>query len=118
LGLLLHPVYGPWFSLRAAIVTSAELPPTAPIADFVPCEGCSAPCAAACPGEAVAVDAFDVAACFQATRIHAACISRCAARHACVIGREHAFAPDVERRFRAAVLAYVPEPHPEPTPGS
>lgn len=67
LGLLLHPVYGPWLSLRALVLTRAPFPPgTGPLAHFDPCRGCAAPCQAADPGEA--------------------------ARRACVVGREHVYA--------------------------
>jgi len=106
LGLLLHPVYGPWLSLRAALVTSALLPPAKESSGFAPCTDCPAPCAEACPGDAVAAEGFDATACAETTRVSAGCVSRCAARHACVIGREHAYAPEVEQRFRAAVVAY------------
>jgi len=106
LGLLLHPTYGPWFSLRAAIITSALLPSGEEDVGFAPCVDCPAPCAEACPGEAVALAGFDALACAETTRGNAGCASRCAARHACVIGGEHAFSPEVESRFRAAVIAY------------
>ncbi len=39
--LVIHPVYGPWFALRAAIVTTGEPPPPAQIP--TPCR-CGAPC--------------------------------------------------------------------------
>jgi hypothetical protein len=68
LGLLLHPVYGPWLSLRAVVLTRADWergrPPHGPDG-FDPCRGCPAPCAAVRPGVA--------------------------ARRACVIGPEHAY---------------------------
>jgi epoxyqueuosine reductase QueG len=107
LGILIHPVYGPWISLRAVLLTTAPLAPTPPLPDFEPCEGCPAPCADACPGDAVGRNSFDVHACARATRTYPTCRERCAARHACVIGRDHAYTPTIERRYRAAVLAHV-----------
>jgi epoxyqueuosine reductase QueG len=105
LGVLIHPRYGPWISLRAVLLTTAPLATTPRSADFAPCRECPAPCAAACPGAAVGADGFDAAACLRTTRTHSACAQRCAARRACVIGREHAYAPDLERRYRRAVVA-------------
>jgi len=92
LGLLLHPVYGPWLSLRAIVLTRARWEPgPGELLGFDPCRGCPAPCAVACPGAAVAPDGFDASRC-AATRVQlAACAFSCAARRACVIGPEHAY---------------------------
>lgn len=40
--LVIHPIYGPWFALRAVIVGPGE-PPSAPAAAALPCT-CGAPC--------------------------------------------------------------------------
>jgi hypothetical protein len=56
----------------------------------------------------VGADAFDVVACAQTSAAHAPCREGCAARRACVLGRDHAYAPDLERLHRAAALAWVP----------
>jgi hypothetical protein len=64
LRLLLHPLYGPWMSLRALVLTSLEWESGAPLA-FDPCRDCPAPCAAAASPEA--------------------------ARRACVVGPEHTY---------------------------
>ena len=67
LRLLLHPLYGPWMSLRAIVLTRAdwEIGPAAPHA-FDPCRDCPAPC------ERVGPDPS-------------------ARRLACVVGPEHAY---------------------------
>jgi hypothetical protein len=67
LGLLIHPVYGPWLSLRAVVLTPSawETGPGAPLA-FDPCRDCPAPCEAAGP-------------------------EFTARRRACVVGPEHAY---------------------------
>lgn len=96
LGLLLHPVYGPWLSIRALILTPRQRPETPPLADFAPCRGCPAPCGAACPGGAVAPAGFDVTACVATRRREPACGSRCAARRACVVGPQHAYTAQAE----------------------
>lgn len=43
--LVIHPIYGPWFALRAVVLVSGVPPPTAPIAAS-PC-GCGTPCRSA-----------------------------------------------------------------------
>jgi hypothetical protein len=46
LRLLLHPVYGPWMSLRAVVLAAGHWDPGAPPASpsFDPCRKCPAPC--------------------------------------------------------------------------
>ena len=105
LGVLIHPTYGPWISIRAVILTGSKLPPTPPLLDYDPCRGCPAPCAQACPGDAVGAVEFDFDACARTTRARPDCRQRCAARRACVVGREHAYPEDLERRYRQAVVA-------------
>ncbi len=107
LGVLLHPHYGPWFSIRALILTSAELQQTGPLRDFAPCEGCPAPCEAACPGGAVRAEGFDAGACARTSEARPGCRERCDARRACVVGREHRYPDALERRFRRAALALL-----------
>jgi hypothetical protein len=96
LGLLVHPVYGPWLSLRALLISALGLPPSGPLAGFDPCRGCPAPCAAACPADALPPGGFSVRRC-AATRLREpGCALRCDARHACVLGQEHAYTPAAE----------------------
>jgi len=68
LRLLLHPLYGPWLSLRAIVLTRREWQtgPGAPLA-YDPCRDCPAPCEVAGPD-------------FTARR------------RACVVGPEHTYA--------------------------
>jgi len=91
LGLLLHPLYGPWLSLRALLATTLALPASAPLAGFDPCHGCPAPCASACHGRAVSPTGFEVARCAATRRREPRCRLRCDARHACVLGQAHAY---------------------------
>ena len=67
LRLLIHPLYGPWLSLRAVVLTRVEWDPSrsAPLA-FDPCRDCRAPC-------------------------QAAGLAPAAQRRACVVGPEHAY---------------------------
>lgn len=96
LGLLLHPVYGPWLSIRAVLLTGLECALAAPISDFDPCDGCVAPCAEACPGGAVGREGISASLCYATQRTEPACALRCSARHACVVGQEHAYAVEAE----------------------
>lgn len=96
LGLLVHPEYGPWLSIRAALLTTLDLPEGHPVPGFDPCRGCPAPCAQACHGAAVAEGGFDVGACAATRAREPACALRCDARRACVLGRGHAYAADAE----------------------
>jgi len=107
LGLLLHPRFGPWWSIRAVLLTERHCEPTAPVAGE-PCEGCPAPCASACPSERVFLPSgFERQACFEVRGERSDCRSHCAARRACVVGREHAYDLDAERHhMRAAWSAW------------
>ncbi|HME73747.1 MAG TPA: hypothetical protein VKM54_28370 [Myxococcota bacterium] len=108
LGLLVHPTYGPWFSLRAVILCERALVPTPELLGFTPCEGCPAPCADACHGEALAGARFDTAACLATRLREPACKARCDARRACVLGREHVYREPAEaHHMRAAGLLMV-----------
>jgi epoxyqueuosine reductase len=96
-GLLLHPTYGPWLQVRAAILIAGR--PFGAIADaavnesFQPCCNCSRPCVAACPasvhddrGQA------DLVRC-GSHRTAGGCTDICATRAACPVGSEHRDAP-------------------------
>jgi hypothetical protein len=103
LGLLLHPEYDPWMSIRAVVLTPCELPETHPLSSFDPCRGCAAPCARACRGQAFAGERFDVARCAATRRREAGCRHRCDARGACVIGTEHRYAEAAEAHHMGAL---------------
>lgn len=106
LGLLLHPTFGPWMSLRAAILTDAALPADSPLGGSGPCEACPAPCAEACPGAALATGRFDAARCAATRHRELDCTARCGARRACVVGPEHGYSDRAEaHHMRASALA-------------
>ena len=96
LGLLLHPNYGPWLSIRAVLLTGLDCPLGAPLSGFDPCEGCAAPCAEACPGDAVGPEGISASVCYATQRTEPTCALRCSARRACMVGREHAYAKEAE----------------------
>jgi epoxyqueuosine reductase QueG len=109
LGLLLHPEYGPWLSLRALVLTEKPPPESPPRRDFSPCEGCSAPCTDACPVDAPrALPAgFDISACTNRRALGGSCQLHCAARRACIFGSEHAYDLDTEERHMRASLSHI-----------
>jgi epoxyqueuosine reductase QueG len=100
-GVLVHPVFGPWIALRAAILLPAVVVAERAVPeDFDPCPSCvERACMPACPVGAVGPQGWDVPRC-AAHRVSdpGACATRCEARFMCVIGREH--------RYPAEALAY------------
>jgi ferredoxin len=89
LGLVIHPVYGPWLGLRAACFLPDVLDPTPMFADL--CDGCAAPCVSACPGEAFIDGAWDVGICASFHREASVCARRCDARVACPVGEDQRY---------------------------
>lgn len=105
LGLQVHPVYGPWWAYRALIAVDRDLAPLPPPGDA--CEGCPAPCVAACPAGAVARAGFAVPAC-HARRLSAEpCRLSCAARIACIRGPAHRY---TDRQLAFHMAASLPKP--------
>ena len=104
LGVLVHPEYGPWIALRAAVLLPFGLDAPRPADGFDPCGRClERPCRAACPAAAVGPTGFDRARCV-AERLAAhpdACASGCHARVACPHGRAHRY-PDEALAFHQA----------------
>ena len=97
LGVVIHPEYGPWMALRAALLIDQELHarPIAP--GFDPCPACTErACMAACPAGAVGVEkGWDIPTCVQhRLRVAGDCQDRCHARYDCVYGRAHHYSPD------------------------
>ncbi len=96
LGILLHPEYGPWVSLRAALLLPVALTPSgAPIAGAVACETCARPCVAACPVRAPMhppeQPGFAFEACFASVALTTRCDTACHARAACPVGARHRY---------------------------
>jgi hypothetical protein len=92
-GVLLHPEYGPWLSLRGLVYLPHAVPGSEP-EPFAPCSDCPAPCASACHAGVVGTDGLDAGGCYRARLELEPCKLRCDARAACVLGPEHAFLPE------------------------
>jgi len=101
IGVVVHPVYGPWIAFRAALIVDLELDSPGAALGFDPCPGCvSRSCMAACPASAVAFPAgWDIPKCLtHRVEVEGGCASRCHARAGCVIGPEHRY-PDDELAY-------------------
>lgn len=111
-GVLVHPVYGPWFALRAAILVREKLEAPRPAEGFDPCSSCSGrPCIPACPGCAVTAAGWSVPRCgAHRGRPDDPCATRCHARVACVLAPEHRYPDDAlayhQRRAREPLLRF------------
>ncbi len=92
-GVLIHPVYGPWIGIRAVLLL-AENVPFRESASFAPCDGCPAPCVSACHGHVIGASGVDAAACYQVRLTHPSCATACDARSACIVGPEHAYSAE------------------------
>ncbi|MFN8642362.1 MAG: hypothetical protein U0802_12165 [Candidatus Binatia bacterium] len=92
-GLCIHPRYGPWFALRAAVTVTCAGPPGAPVEVPLPCADCARAC----------VPPFARAQAAQAGRADLAATWRLwlAVRDACPVGRAHRYG-EAQRRYRYA----------------
>ncbi len=108
IGLLLHREHGPWFAIRAILLTDRPAPTTGespPAPDF--CSDCAAPCVEACPAQAIGDAGIDISRCSDWRHREAHCAERCDARLACPIGRasrysSQALAHHMTARFRGS----------------
>jgi hypothetical protein len=104
LGLLMHPEFGTWLALRAAVLVPVALPPSRGLGDFAPCDACrDRPCEPACPVGAVSARGWDVPACRAHRRLpDETCGAGCHARLACPVGAAHRYPEDALRFHQAA----------------
>ena len=112
LGIVIHPEYGPWLALRAAVLIDQELSASAQADGFDPCPSCTErACVFACPAGAVSLDrGWDIPACvaYRLTE-HNDCQLYCHARYQCVYGRQHRYPPDELRYHQDQSLATMRE---------
>lgn len=102
-GLLVHARLGLFVSYRGALALPERLA-LAP-AGRSPCDGCAAPCLAACPVSALTAGGYDVAGChgFLDGAAGADCLGRgCAVRRACPVGRGRR--PEAQSAFHMAAF--------------
>lgn len=117
LGMLIHPEYGLWFALRAAVIMPAGAVETLiqEVEKVIhPCRDClNKPCLSGCPVNAFSDDGFAVSRCrsyLDSTREAGASIAPdclgqgCAARNACPVGREWRYG-EAQLRFHMAAFS-------------
>jgi hypothetical protein len=116
LGIVIHPTYGPWIALRAAVLIDQEFdqqltdPP--PAQGFDPCPNCTErSCIQACPANVVSVEkGWDIPGCVQhRVNVPDDCVTHCHARYECVYGRQHRYPPDELRYHQAQSFAVMRE---------
>lgn len=108
IGLLLNPDYGPWVSLRAALLVAGSPfgSPGGRPEPFQPCLTCHKPCLLPCP-----VQVFDGRgnANFHACGKHrhgGGCATGCDVRRSCPVGAHHRYG-GAEERFRHTYSYYT-----------
>jgi len=107
-GVLVHPEFGPWFALRAALLLPFALAAPRPADGFDPCPGCvGRPCITACPGGAVGSGGWDVPRCagHRLSGDGDGCDAGCHARIACVLAPEHRYPREALAFHQAAARA-------------
>lgn len=96
LGLAIHPEFGLWFALRAALLFPTRLP-LAQSSQQSPCLTCAdRPCLTTCPVDAFDGESYAVASCRDhvATPQGSDCMAQgCRARRACPVGTNHRYSP-------------------------
>jgi epoxyqueuosine reductase QueG len=106
--ILIHPQFGPWVSLRAALLCAGL--PFGPVADasiartWQPCCNCSKPCVAGCPTN---VHDGSGNSDFHRCAVHrdaGNCDSGCSVRRACPVGAEYRYGPKEEAHRHAYSL--------------
>ena len=118
LGVMVHPTYGPWIALRAAVLLDLELSVPSVAAGFDPCPTCTErPCITACPAYAISREkGWDIPACVtHRLQVTTDCVDYCRARYDCVYGREHRYPLDElqyhQQRSFAEMRKYFPKKH-------
>ena len=111
LGVLIHPRYGTWIALRAALLIEPLLEEPGEGLGFDPCPRCvPRSCMPACPVGAVGERGWDVIKCVR-HRVEAApdCSAGCHSRLHCVIGPEHRYPDDELRHHQERALRTMRE---------
>lgn len=89
LGILLHPEFGPWMSLRGALLTDMVLKQyDGPLVGFDPCPSCHKPCIGACPANTISASGWDWESCMKFRLAEETCSGNCASRRACPYGKD------------------------------
>lgn len=110
LGILLHPVYGTWISLRGAVITDIEFDEyDRPLVNFDPCPSCTKPCITACPAHTVSETGWDWESCMRYRLDSDTCSGKCSSRLACPYGKDNAYGSEQIAYHHKFVLKSVRE---------
>jgi epoxyqueuosine reductase QueG len=110
LGILLHPLYGPWISLRGAILTNLMLNQfDSPLSDFTPCPSCNKPCISVCPANTISESGWDWESCMKFRLSDDTCAKSCASRRACPYGKQEQYSEQQLEYHHNFVLNNVKE---------
>lgn len=88
MGLVIHPKYGLWISLRAAIFTTEYFEPIK-LDTENPCVSCPKLCAQNCLGNAFTEKGWSISHCAEFHQVSSDCEISCQSRLSCPIGREY-----------------------------
>ena len=80
-----------YVSLRGAILTDLDLPPSPRDPSFRPCAACGRPCVAACPIDTFAGGHWDFVGCVRYRLFEDGCPDGCLSRRACVVGHDQQY---------------------------
>ncbi|HLU40332.1 MAG TPA: hypothetical protein VK081_13185 [Planctomycetota bacterium] len=105
---LIHPQYGPWVSVRYALLLEGMPFGTAftrsLAGEYQPCAGCDQPCVRACPAHVCSGGSIERGRC-ATWRHDGGCESGCEMKRACPRGADHRFDAE-EERFRHAYALF------------
>jgi hypothetical protein len=105
-GVLIHPTFGTWIAMRAALLMEEMLDEPGDGLGFDPCPRCiPRTCMPACPVSAVSDRGWDVIKCVR-HRVEADpdCAAGCYSRLECVIGPQHRYPDDELRHHQERAL--------------
>jgi epoxyqueuosine reductase len=105
----INECWGTWFAYRVAVLADTDFEPTRRVPGESPCTTCrSRPCVAACPGNAIESDGFNLANCVNhRLRPDSACRTTCLARLACPMRAEHRYDDDQIRHAYAISMRFI-----------
>lgn len=113
IGVVVHPVFGPWIAFRAALLLDCELEHPGDASGFDPCPSCrTRSCITACPASAVSFPSgWDIPRCLShRVEAYPDCAAQCHARVACVLSPEHRY-PDDELAYHQSRAFRVMRPY-------
>ena len=105
----INDTWGLWFAYRVLVALEGELPVSAAVSSFNPCESClDRSCMAACPPGALSDAGLVLASCLDyRTADESTCADRCRARLGCPVASEHRYDLDQVQYHYGRSLRHV-----------